>query len=107
MKFKESDFFSPYSDLMVESNIFVSHKDARDYFYYRTEFTIKDVIKDVPDKLSELEMIRMDLTRYADSLLQRLEGYEEYEMCKRVKDSMRRYYHEIFKMQMDLEKLDK
>jgi hypothetical protein len=49
----------------------------------------------------------MDLTRYADGLLQRLEGYEEYEMCKRVKDSMRRYYHEIFKMQMDLEKLDK
>lgn len=107
MKLRESDFFSPYSDLMVESNIFVSHKDARDYFYYRTEFTIKDVIRDVPDKLSELEMIRMDLTRYADSLLQRLEGYEEYEMCKQVKEQMRSLYHEIFKMQMDLEKLDK
>ena len=107
MKLRESDFFSPYSDLMVESNIFVSHKSARDYFYYRTEFTIKDVIRDVPDKLSELEMIRMDLTRYADSLLQRLEGYEEYEMCKLVKEQMRSIYHEIFKMQMHLEKLDK
>ena len=107
MRFNEADFFSPYSDMMTEANIFIAHKDARDYFYYRTEFTIKDVIKDVPDKLTELEMIRMDLTKYADGLLQRLEGYEEYEMCKRVKDSMRQYYHEIFKMQMDLEKLDK
>ncbi len=107
MKFNESDFFSTYSDLMTESNIFVSHKDARDYFYYRTEFTIKQALHGVPDQLSELEMIRMDLTRYADGLLQRLEGYEEYEMCKRVKDQMRSIYHEIFKMQMDLEKLDK
>ncbi len=105
--FKDRDFRTPFSDLITEANIFISHKDARDYFFYRTEFTIKQALQGVPDQLTELEMIRMDLTRYADTLLQRLEEYEEYEMCKLVKEQMRSIYHEIFKMQMHLEKLDK
>ena len=105
--FKDKDFRTPYSDLMTEANVFISHKDARDYFYYRTEFTIKQALHGVPDQLTELEMIRMDLTRYADTILQRLEEYEEYEMCKLVKEQMRSIYHEIFTMQMHLEKLDK
>jgi len=105
--FKDRDFRTPFSDLITEANIFISHKDAKDYFFYRTEFTIKQALQGVPDQLTELEMIRMDLTRYADTLLQRLEEYEEYEMCKLVKEQMRSIYHEIFKMQMDLEKLDK
>ncbi len=104
---KRQTLFTPYTDLMTEANIFVSHQDAKDYFFYRTEFTIRQVIKDVPDPLSELEMIRMDLTMYADSLLQKLEEYEEYEWCGRVKEQMRTLYHELFKMQMHLEKLDK
>jgi len=99
--------FTPYLELMTEANIFISHKDARDYFYYRTEFTIKDVLVNVPDKSNELEMIRMDLTMYTDELLTQLESYEEYEMCKKVKEAMRQYYHQVFKLQMDLEKLDK
>ena len=77
--------FTPYLDLMTEANIFISHSDARDYFYYRTEFTIKDVLVNVPDKSNELEMIRMDLTMYTDELLTQLESYEEYEMCKQGK----------------------
>jgi hypothetical protein len=105
--FKDRDFRTPFSDLITEANIFISHKDAKDYFFYRTEFTIKQALQGVPDQLTELEMIRMDLTRYADTLLQRLEEYEEYEMCKLVKEQMRSIYHEIFKMQMHLEKLDK
>ena len=104
---KRKTLFIPYADLITEANIFVSHGDAKDYFFYRTEFTIKDVLKDVPDPLSELEMIRMDLTMYVDSLLQKLEEYEEYEWCGRVKEQMRKLYHELFKMQMRLEKLDK
>jgi|TARA_R110000765_G_scaffold395879_1_gene489657 hypothetical protein len=92
---------------MTEANIFISHKDARDYFYYRTEFTIKDVLVNVPDKSNELEMIRMDLTMYTDELLTQLESFEEYEMCKKVKEAMTHYYHQVFKLQMDLEKLDK
>ena len=99
--------FTPYLELMTEANIFISHKDARDYFYYRTEFTIKDVLLDVPNKSKELEMIRMDLTMYADELLTQLESYEEYEMCREVKEAMRTYYHQVFKLQLDLEKLDK
>ena len=99
--------FTPYIELMTEANIFISHKDARDYFYYRTEFTIKDVLVNVPDKSNELEMIRMDLTMYTDELLTQLETYEEYEMCKKVKEAMTHYYHQVFKLQMDLEKLDK
>ncbi len=105
--FKDRDFRTPFSDLITEANIFISHKDAKDYFFYRTEFTIKQALQGVPDQLTELEMIRMDLTRYADTLLQRLEEYEEYEICKLVKEQMRSIYHEIFKMQMHLEKLDK
>lgn len=104
---KRQSLFTPYTELMTEANIFVSHTDAKDYFFYRTEFTIRQVLKDVPDPLSELEMMRMDLTMYADSLLQKLEEYEEYEWCGRVKEQMRKLYHEIFKMQMNLEKLDK
>ena len=99
--------YTPYIELMTEANIFISHKDARDYFYYRTEFTIKDVLVNVPDKSNELEMIRMDLTMYTDELLTQLETYEEYEMCKKVKEAMTHYYHQVFKLQMDLEKLDK
>ena len=99
--------FTPYIELMTEANIFISHKDARDYFYYRTEFTIKDVLVNVPDKSNELEMIRMDLTMYTDELLTQLETFEEYEMCKKVKEAMTHYYHQVFKLQMDLEKLDK
>tara|TARA_R110001592_G_scaffold42912_2_gene139301 strand:- start:1489 stop:1809 length:321 start_codon:yes stop_codon:yes gene_type:complete len=99
--------FTPYIELMTEANIFISHKDARDYFYYRTEFTIKDVLVNVPDKSNELEMIRMDLTMYTDELLTQLESFEEYEMCKKVKEAMTHYYHQVFKLQMDLEKLDK
>ena len=104
---KRNKRFTPYLDLMTEANIFISHKDARDYFYYRTEFTIKDVLVNVPDTSRELEMIRMDLTMYADDLLTQLESFEEYEMCKQVKEAMREYYHQMFKLQMDLEKLDK
>ena len=104
---RRKDRFTPYLELMTEANIFISHKDARDYFYYRTEFTIKDVLVNVPDKSNELEMIRMDLTMYTDELLTQLEAYEEYEMCKKVKEAMTDYYHQVFKLQIDLEKLDK
>ena len=104
---KRNKRFTPYLELMTEANIFISHKDARDYFYYRTEFTIKDVLLDVPNKSNELEMIRMDLTMYTDQLLTQLESFEEYEMCREVKEAMREYYHQLFKLQMDLEKLDK
>jgi hypothetical protein len=44
---------------------------------------------------------------YTDELLTQLESYEEYEMCREVKEAMRTYYHQVFKLQMDLEKLDK
>ena len=104
---KRNKRFTPYLELMTEANIFISHNDARDYFYYRTEFTIKEVLVGMPNKSKELEMMRMDLTMYADELLTQLEDFEEYEMCKQVKESMRTYYHQIFKLQQDLEKLDK
>ena len=104
---RRKERFTPYLELMTEANIFINHKDARDYFYYRTEFTIKDVLVNVPNKSDELEMIRMDLTMYADELLTQLESFEEYEMCREVKEAMRQYYHQIFKLQQDLEKLDK
>ena len=104
---RRKERFTPYLELMTEANIFINHKDARDYFYYRTEFTIKDVLINVPNKSDELEMIRMDLTMYADELLTQLESFEEYEMCREVKEAMGQYYHQIFKLQQDLEKLDK
>ena len=103
-----SDFFDPFHDLLTEAQIFCAHKDAKDYFYYRTEFTIKQALDSaILSQIDEVQLIKQDLTRYADTLLEKLEGFEEYEWCKRVKDQTRKLYQELFEMQMKMEKLDK
>ena len=102
-----ADFFDPYKDLILEAEIFCHHRDAKDWFYYSYGMTIKEAIVGVKDKLTELEQIRHALTHYADTLLEALEGYEEYEWCNKVKKQTRAVHHEIFALQMRLEKLDK
>lgn len=102
-----ADFFDPYKDLMLETEIFCHHRDAKDWFYFSYGMTIKEALVGVKDKLTELELMRGGLTEYADSVLQQLEGYEEYEWCDKVKKQTRKMYHEIFALQMRLENLDK
>ena len=102
-----ADFFDPYKDIMLESEIFCHHSDSKDWFYYSYGMTIKESITGVKDKLTELEQIRFALTHYADTLLEALEGYEEYEWRTKVKKQTQKIYHEIFALQMRLEELDK
>ena len=102
-----ADFFDPYQDLIIEAEIFCHHSDSQDWFWYTYGMTIVEAIAGTKDKLSELEQIRHALTKYTDDLLVQLEGYEEYEWCDLVKKQMRKIYHEIFALQMRLEKLDK
>jgi len=102
-----ADFFDPYKDLILEVEIFCHHRDAKDWFYYTYGMTIKESLRGTKDPLSELELIRMALTAYVDVVLEQLEGYEEYEWCAKVKAHMRTIYHELFALQMRLEKLDK
>ena len=106
-KNKQADFFDPYKDLIIEAEIFCHHADSNDWFWYTYGMTIREAITGVTDKIAELEMIRMSLTQYTDVLLEQLEGYEEYEWCLLVKKQMRKIYHEIFALQMRIEKLDK
>ena len=102
-----ADFFDPHQDLILETEIFCHHADSGDWFYYTYGMTIREAITGVKDKLTELEMMRGALTQYTDNVLQQLEGYEEYEWCDLVKKQTRKIYHEIFALQMRLEKLDK
>ena len=106
-KTRQADFFDPHQDLILETEIFCHHADSDDWFWYTYGMTIREAITDVKDKLTELEMIRGSLTKYSDNVLQQLEGYEEYEWCVLVKKQMRKLYHEIFALQMRIEKLDK
>ena len=102
-----ADFFDPYQDLIIEAEIFCHHSDSQDWFWYTYGMTIVEAITGVKDKLTELEQIRHALTHYADTLLEALEGYEEYEWCTEVKSQTKKIYHEIFALQMRLEELDK
>ena len=103
----QSDFFEPYNDLMTEANIFCNHNTAKDWFYYFSNRTITDVLVHVDDRIMELEWIEEHLSVYTYELLTALEGYERYEMCKRVNEQRYKFRQELQTMWVSLNKLDK
>ena len=103
----QSDFFQPFNDLMTEAHIFCNHRTAKDWFYYYTNRTITNVLMDVEDQLAELEWIEEHMWGYVQTLTKALEGYERYEMCKRVTDQANLLGQEISNMWVSLSKLNK
>lgn len=101
----QSDFFTPYNSLMQECNIFVSHKTAKDWFWYYTNRTITDVLMTVEDQLQEIEWIEEHMHGQAYELLKALEGYERYEWCKRVQNQQRILGDELLHMWTNTAKL--
>ena len=94
----QSDFFKPYNDLMTEAHIFCNHATAKDWFWYFTGRTISNVMMSTEDLLIELEWIEDHLFEYVMHLTQTLEGYERFEMCKRVTVQLDKFSQEIEQM---------
>tara|TARA_R110000782_G_scaffold252798_1_gene340714 strand:- start:77 stop:394 length:318 start_codon:yes stop_codon:yes gene_type:complete len=68
----------------IQANVFCRHNTLRDWFFYRTEFTISQILLDAEDHYDELDMVFEDLLDYTDGLLEILVELELYELCSKV-----------------------
>ena len=71
-------------DLRLEANVFSRHKTLRDWFYYRTGYTISQILLESEDHCNELDMVFEDLLDYTDYLMETLVELELYEIAGRV-----------------------
>ena len=92
--------------LKIEANIFCRHKTLRDYFFYRTEYTISQILLEADDHFAEMDMVFEDLLNYTDNLLEQLVHYELFELCTKVKDQTERLGDECHKALKGIHKIN-
>ena len=72
------------TNLKIEANVFSRHKNLRDWFFYRTELTISQILLESEDHIDQIEMVQEDLWNYTHELLESLVEEELYELADKV-----------------------
>tara|TARA_R110001632_G_scaffold194341_1_gene315661 strand:- start:1165 stop:1479 length:315 start_codon:yes stop_codon:yes gene_type:complete len=72
------------TNLKIEANVFSRHKTLRDWFFYRTELTISQILLESEDHIDQIEMVQEDLWNYTHELLESLVEEELYELADKV-----------------------
>ena len=93
--------------LKIQANVFCRHKNVRDWFFYRTEYTISKIILDAEDHWLEIDMVFEDLLNYTEGLLEVIIELELYELCAKVENQTNKLAEELRTMSIGINKLNK
>ena len=104
---RHTDYFNPLEDLLKETKIFCSHTTAQAWFDYTNFETMRQILNEARNPELECEAITDHMKGYATRLMQELEGYERYELCRQVQDQMNLFEAQLVRVSDFYKGLDK
>jgi hypothetical protein len=103
----EADFFDDINETERLAKRFIQHHSIRECILYYTNYKLSDMVASAEDKKEELMMHMDDMIEFSNELLYKLEQWENYSLCHKVKEKAAQFNQEFMQILEHLDKVDK